>query len=737
MPTLLFPEELWIGLAVLAAALAALALAWRRDGIPRRRVAALLGLRGAGLVLLLVLVCRPVWIGEAAEGETPRLALLLDRSESMSLVEDGASRYQRAGRFARDELVAALERRGWEYELHEFAEAAEPILPSEIGRSRVDGRRTDLGLAIEHALAASPTQPLAVIALTDGIANARRHDRSALASLLASTGVFVGIAVGGDRDLPTLTLERLLAPARAAPDEVFALSARIRAVASGEVPSFDLLLFRDGRLVDQRRVAPRTGSHSWTETFEQVEEAEGAHHYSVRIAPGGADSPALLRDEASAFVRVSHEEEIRVLFVQGALTWDFKFVRLSLANDPVLSLTGLSRTSTRSVFRQGVESRGELAGGLPEDPAELAPFRVVVLAGVGASDLAPRQQDALARYVAELGGGVLLLGGPETFTPDWRGSRLEELLPIRFEAERGVVGVDALFHLELTEEALRSPLFRVSETEGVDAAWGALPAFDTYGRVASAKPGATVWAVHERDTTENGRRILMAAQPYGAGISAVIALQNFWRWRLDRDAEPERFDRFWQQLFRYLAQAGRQEVNVSFPEQDLQPGGEIRAVIERTAGAGTGGEVLHEVSVEDPSGEAVAEQRVSLARGASATIRFPARDEGVYQVRVEWPGGARPVVEPIEIRDANRELERTARDLEALEQWARVSDGFAAPIEEITDVEALLDGLRERAEARRRRQRHLEPAGLEPPVLAVLIAALAAEAGLRIRWGLL
>jgi hypothetical protein len=737
VPTLLFPEEFRSGLLVLAAAVAALAVAWRRDGIPQRRVAALLGLRGAGLVVLLLLVCRPVWIDAAAAGATPRLAVLLDRSQSMSLVEEGESRHQRAARFLREELVEALERRGWEYDLHEFAEAAEPIRLSEIGGSRVDGTRTDLGRAIEHALAASPTQPLAVIALTDGVANARQHDRSALASLLASTGVFVGLAVGGDRDLPTLTLERLVAPARAAPGEAFALSARIRAVTSREIPAFDLLLFRDGQLVDQKRVASRTGSHSWTEAFEWAEEVEGAHHYAVRIAPGSVDGPVLLRGEANAFVRTSLEEEIRVLFVQGALTWDFKFVHLSLANDPVLRLTGLSRTSKRSVFRQGVESREELAAGVPEDPAELAAFRVVVLAGVGLSDLAQRQQDALARFVAELGGGVLLLGGPETFAPEWSGSRLEELLPIRFEGERGVVGVDAPFRLELTEQGRRNPLFRVSETEGVASVWEALPAFDTYGRVASAKPGATVWALHERDTGENGPRILMAAQPYGAGISAVIALQNFWRWRLDRDAEPERFDRFWQQLLRYLAQAGREEVNVFFPGQDLQPGGEISAVIERIARSDGGAELFHEVSVHDPSGEKVVEHQIALAGGDSATIRFPARDEGVYQVQVEWPGAARPVVEPIEIGKTNPELEQTARDLRTLEQWARVSDGFIIPIEEIDDVDTILDRLRERAEARRRQERHVEPAGLEPLVLATLIAAMAAEAWLRIRWGLL
>jgi hypothetical protein len=673
---------------------------------------------------------------EGGEQATPRIAVLLDRSESMSLVENGESRYRRAVHFLRDELTAATGRRGWQQDLHEFAESAASIHVSAIGTSPIDGPRTDLGRAVEHALASSPTPPLAIVALTDGVVNAHGRDRGALASLLASNGVFVGIAVGEDRDLATLTLERLVAPARVAPGEAFELSTQIRVIASGEVPAFDLLVFRDGRLAEQKRVAARTGSRSWTETFERTEQAEGSHSYAVRIVPGDDGGPVVLRSEANAYVRVARQEEIRVLFVQGSLTWDYKFLGLSLANDPVLKLTGLSRTSKRSVFRQGLEDRDELAGGLPEDPSALAPFRVVVVAGVDARDLSRGQQEALARYVAELGGGVLMLGGPSTFAPAWRGSRVEDVLPVHFEDERGVVGVDAPFRLELTEEALRDSVFRVSEAEGVSSVWGGLPAFDSYGRIASAKPGAIVWGVHERDTGAGGRRILMATQRYGAGISAVIAIENLWRWRLDRNGEPEHFDRFWQQLLRYLAQVGRAEVNVFFPAQDLQPGEEVRAVVERRFGEDRGGPVGHRVSVGGPSGETLLEQEVELARGDSVPIRFSARGEGIYQVRVERPDAALLVVEPIEIRSTKRELERTARDLETLEQWASASGGFATTLAEIDDVGRMLDGVRDRAEARRRKQREPEPAGLEPQVLVLLIAAMAAEAVLRVRWGL-
>jgi len=86
-----------------------------------------------------------------------------------------------------------------------------------------------------------------------------------------------------------------------------------------------------------------------------------------------------------------------------------------------------------------------------------------------------------------------------------------------------------------------------------------LPAFTQYGRVDSAKRGAQVWAVHQTDDGPYGRRILMHLSAMG-GLSAVICIQNFWRWRLARDSEPKQFDRFWRQLFRFLSEAGRQDV---------------------------------------------------------------------------------------------------------------------------------------------------------------------------------
>src|SRR5262249_51676740 len=146
-----------------------------------------------------------------------------------------------------------------------------------------------------------------------------------------------------------------------------------------ELPAFEMLLFRDGQLHQKRSVTPGKGSRTWLENFVVSEEKEGAHNYAVQLLPPDLPNLKCVNVMGNTAVRVSDEKELRVLYIQGALTWDYKFISLALHNDPTIKLTGLTRTSKQSVFRQNVESAGELVNGFPTTLEELAPFRVVVL----------------------------------------------------------------------------------------------------------------------------------------------------------------------------------------------------------------------------------------------------------------------------------------------------------------------------------------------------------------------
>jgi hypothetical protein len=732
-----FPPGWQIGLP-LAAGLLALA-AWRqhRRGLETRRIIVLGALRGIVLLLLVFLAARPVWMAREPRAIATRSVLLLmDRSESMSLQERDRSRYEQALDFLRERLLPALKSAKLPVQAMLFDENAEPADGLKLASVQPKGKRTNLGGAIAQGLRSAAQPPLAVIALTDGIVNESADNARALGELAEARVPFIGVGVGSDQGVRTLSLRDLEAPNAVATKSAFSIGAQLEAMNTEQLPAFELLLFRDGQIFQKKSVEPGKGSRAWLESFKVTEDKPGLHNYTVQLLPPNLPYLKCVNLLANAAVRVSDENELRVLYIQGALTWDYKFINLALRNDQAIKITGLTRTSKQSIFRQNVEGTGELLNGFPTSLEELSPFRVVVLSNLRPADLTPAQQEMLARFCGELGGGLLLVGGPGTFDASWQGSRLEQLMPVVFAANPGVEGLDRPFRIQLTQEALQHPVFQIADDRPTREAWAQLPAFTQYGRVDDAKPGAQVWALHQTDEGPRGRRVLMASQRYGAGLSAVLCLQNFWRWRLARDSDPHLFDRFWRQLFRFLSESGSQDVSIHLADQDLHPQMDVEVVLEKQPAPKNITDTNRQffVQVEDSAKVLLHEEKVGLEPLRPVQFRFHAEKPGIYNVSVSDALKVPIATRPIEIRDINIEFQNTARDMETLRQWASVSDGLAVKIEDCPDAGDLVAQIKAKIEQVRQGKQTRQPLGVNAVTLALVAGCLGAEWLLRKRW---
>ncbi len=577
-----------------------------------------------------------------------------------------------------------------------------------------------------------------MIALTDGSANESADNTRALSALVEAGTPFIGVGFGSDQGVRTLSLREVEAPPTVTTKTAFSVAAQIEMMNAEELPGFELALFRDGQIHQKKTVAPGKGSRLWLENFQVTEDKQGVHNYTVQLFPPALPNLKCVNLTANTAVRVSDEKELRVLYIQGALTWDYKFIALALREDPTIKMTGLTRTSKQSVFRQNVESAGELMSGFPNSLEELASFRVVVLSNLRPADLTVGQQDVLARFCSELGGGVLMIGGAGTFDSSWQSSRLEQLLPVVFAANTGVQGLDRPFRLQLTDEALQHPVFQLAENRPAREIWGQLPTFTQYGRVDAPKPGAQVWALHQTDDGPRGRRILMASQHYGAGLSAVLCIQNFWRWRLAKDSEPQQFDRFWRQLFRFLSEVGRQEVAIHLADQDLRPPMEVQVTLEKQPNPKnlTEGSARFFVRVEDGQKKLLHEEAVDLKPLHPVDFRFHAEKADIYTVTVSDALKVPIATRPIEIRDLNVEFQDTARNMETLRQWASVSDGLAMKIEDCGNAGDLVAQIKAKLEQVRHGKPMRRPIGVNGWVLALVLGCLGTEWVLRKRWGL-
>lgn len=729
----------WLGLPLAVMVLAFWAWAQSRRGLVRGRLLSLLSLRAVALFALVFLAAKPVWVAKPPPLAADRpVVVLFDRSESMSIEEGDSTRFDQAMKFARQHLFPALASAKLPVTPLLFAQDAEIADNAKLSGAKPDGKRTNLGSAIARALPSSAAPPLAVIALTDGIVNENAENVRALSALVEAGVPFIGVGFGSDVGSRTLSLRQVDAPPVVAPSMTFNISAQLEMTGSEEMAPFDLLLFRDGAMREKKTINAGKGSRYWLESFRVTEAEQGTHSYTVQLMPPNSPGLKVVNNLGSATVRITNEKELRVLYVQGALTWDYKFVGLALHGDQSIKLTGLTRTSKQSVFRQNVESSTELTQGFPTTIEELAPFRVVVLSNLKPSELQPTQQELLARFCSELGGGVLVIGGPATFDASWRGSRLEQVLPVTFAASQGVIGLDKPFRMKLTEEAFQNPIFQIADNRPLREVWAGLPAFTQYGRVDSAKPGAQVWAEHADDLGPQGRRILMASQRYGAGLAAVISVQNFWRWRLAQDAEPQQFDRFWRQLFRYLGEVGRQDVSIHLTDQDLHPQMDVRVVLEKQPNPKslTEKSSRFQVRVENEKKKILVEQTVELTPARPVDLTWRAEDAGVYQITVLDAQKATVVSRAVEIRDVNVEFQNTGRDMETLRQWAALTDGLAVKVEDCRDSSGLVAQIKAKVQEIRDSKPHRRPMGVNGWMLAAVLACLGGDWILRKRWGL-
>jgi uncharacterized membrane protein len=291
-------------------------------------------------------------------------------------------------------------------------------------RAAVGRDGTDLAAAIRRALAEVPPDSAArIVLVTDGVAT--RGDTMAAAAAAVAAEIPVDVVTLAQRPVPDVRVVALRAPARA--DEGEPLDLRI--VTSAPAPAeVDLRLRRDGELVAKARARIAAGE----DVLRLREEAPGAglHRYDVEITaldPRLDESP---EDNAgSAFVRVRGQAAALVLEGESGKG---AFVARALAG---------------SAFR--VDQAGP--GGVPADLGGLAGYDVVVLSDIRASDLSVGQLDALASYVRDLGGGLVLLGGDRSLGPGgYARTPVEEVSPVSFDIKQErrraslaeVIGID-------------------------------------------------------------------------------------------------------------------------------------------------------------------------------------------------------------------------------------------------------------------------------------------------------
>ncbi len=406
-------RELWQLFVLIAVVLLVLegAFYWRRQAGARLQVPAsprdrwALALRGALVVVLCVTFLKPT---------LPRLVdrqnvtFLLDLSDSISL----AAR-ERAWRFAAEAVKSA--RGGDRASLIVFGEDAvvdQPLAARKTldrPKAEVTARGTNLFQAIQLALATLPPRHAnRIVLLTDG----RQTSGNALAGAQAAKDAGADIYY-----VPApLTFEQeVVAESMVLPQEVkFGEPFQARVVAwSLKDTQGRLSLFRNGEFLGSQVVRLAAGKNVFS--YRQSLDASGIHVYQAALEVDGDT----IEDNNRA---------VGTVVVRGR---------------PQVLLAEKDRSHAQSLVAalrsQNIEVTVVTADQVPKDMAGLQKYDGIILSNVSSLKLTRAQMTNIRDYVRDQGGGLIMVGGEESFgLGGYYRTPVEEALPVTMEVKQKV-----------------------------------------------------------------------------------------------------------------------------------------------------------------------------------------------------------------------------------------------------------------------------------------------------------
>ncbi|MGH7129341.1 MAG: glutamine amidotransferase, partial [Planctomycetaceae bacterium] len=286
------------------------------------------------------------------------------------------------------------------------------------------------------------------------------------------------------------------------------------------------------------------------------------------------------------------------------------------------------------IVRLGTRNEEELRDGFPTTEEELFSFAAVILDDVEAEFFNHEQMALLKRFVSERGGGLLMLGGQESFAGGgYRHTPVADVLPVYVDAASAPAARPP-YRLTLSREGWLEPWARLRTTEAEELErFDAMPGFKTLNHVEGVKPGGTVIA---RAADETGRQFpALAAQRYGRGRCAALMIGDLWRWQLARTDDSDDHDKAWRQMLRWLVSDVPDRIELTIePRPDIAPAAvalRVRARGEDFAALDNAG-VRFEITPPDGGDPIRMEAEASLDEPGAYDVVYVPRAAGAYRV---------------------------------------------------------------------------------------------------------
>ena len=385
------------------------------------------GIFSVGIRLIIVTSLILALSGLETVQRSNRLAVmfLLDGSDSISA---------NAREEAEDFIQSSLERMGPDDQAGLILFGKQAVVDRPLSNSHrlgvlqsIPGRgQTDIESAINLALALMPPDAARrIVLISDGIQT--RGDAEIGARLATASGVqIVTKSLANELQQPEVLIEAVSAPAHLHAGENFDLQVSLNA---SQPTGSRIRVFANGQLTYQGNLQVQRGQQTYSLPLRASQALTNSGRfisYQVQIDPQ-VDS-FYQNNESAAYSQIEGPPRLLVIAPPAGEPLPYRD-----SNGPAIRPNEAGQL-VKVIEDAGYPVRLARPSGLPDNLSELANYAAILLVDVPARELTERQMSAVQSFVRDLGGGLLVIGGPTSYgVGGYFRTPLEETLPVEMQ----------------------------------------------------------------------------------------------------------------------------------------------------------------------------------------------------------------------------------------------------------------------------------------------------------------
>lgn len=658
----------------------------------------LFGLRLCILALVFLVFFQPQIEFKKIQSLKNSIAVLIDNSKSMSI-----QTYPRE--IPRSELIrefleqqaAGLEALQENFEVGFFlvSDHVDPVMENEWPDPyQADEARTDYHQVFRDLKQHYREKQLqGVLLFSDGadlVEDGSRLSREFVETLNEFEGPVHTFQTGTNAHFKDLAIDQLEVADFGFVNQPISVSVQVSAVGLGDknVP----LVLREGEkiLVSKMIHVKDEALPEWTDLeFTPTETGKHVYTVSLPLFSGEAVTANNRWDFASKVVR----DRVRVLHLNGRPSWDSRFLREVLINNPKIDLLSffILRTLTDNVDA----STAELS--LIPFPSNLLftdylkSFDLVIFHNFKYTPYLDKKYLANLKEYVEGGGAFLMIGGELSFQGgQYQRTPIEDIIPVRFQRDSERYLSDE-FQVQVDGRLIHHPILQL-EKNGLlnQKAWQSMPPLRGLNVGLIPVKGAQVLAYRD---SSSGKHPVLAARQVGQGRSMIIATDSSWNWnflRVGAGGSGRYYQKFWENIIAWMTdEPETHRLQVETDKEKYRENETVRVHLKvlREDYNPHRGAPLDLVIDSVPGKQQWARQSLQADDQGEAQFEFSPNREGFYSVRVtsqSLSGEAR-----FSVASSKAEFQKPRVNAQFLKAIAHVTGGTHQVLGEAPSLEKL------------------------------------------------